>query len=126
LQKYTKFCTAIFHSKSYASISAENGLGYILDDFYKLFWSPYIVMGFAKQAIETYQAFVKLVEESLADLKIQKHIIIKSYRPIPRRDSISRPIAPQAETLPLDHGAKSNFYKSDVQMSVANLGLNFG
>jgi hypothetical protein len=51
-------------------------------------------MGFAKQAIETYQAFVKLVEESLADLKIQKHIIIKSYRPIPRRDSISRPIAP--------------------------------
>jgi hypothetical protein len=32
---------------------------------------------------------------------------IKSYLPIPWRDSISRPMAPQAETIPLDHAIRA-------------------
>jgi hypothetical protein len=33
----------------------------------------------------------------------------KSYHPIPWRDSTSRPIAPQAEKIPLDHAARAGW-----------------
>jgi hypothetical protein len=32
--------------------------------------------------------------------------LFKSYHPRPWRDLILQPIAPQAETIPLDHGAR--------------------
>jgi hypothetical protein len=33
--------------------------------------------------------------------------VFLNHRPIPRRDSISLPIPPQADTLPLDHAVKA-------------------
>jgi hypothetical protein len=38
-----------------------------------------------------------------------KHFTIKNYHPMPLRYSISRPITPQTETIPLDHAARANF-----------------
>jgi hypothetical protein len=34
---------------------------------------------------------------------------ILNYHPVPRRDSISRPITPQAEAIPPDHAARVFF-----------------
>jgi hypothetical protein len=40
----------------------------------------------------------------------------KGYHPIPRRDWISRPIAPQAETRPLDHATGAPRLKVSPQL----------
>jgi hypothetical protein len=45
-------------------------------------------------------------------LLFSSFFLTKSYYPIPWRDSISRPIAPHAETIPLDHAAMMESFLS--------------
>jgi hypothetical protein len=46
---------------------------------------------------------------------------------MPRRDSISRPIAPQAETTPLDHAAiRAGFPDGIFSKQILPIGVNFG
>jgi hypothetical protein len=55
---------------------------------------------------------------SLFNMKLSPfNLFLKNYHPIPWRDSTSRPIAPQAVTIPVDH-ASAQFYKR-------RLGTNF-